>query len=398
MRIVILTEVFSKNMGYAENVLPRFLAAQGHEVHLITTRLKPYYYDSDFKETYFSFFGKQAGETVEELDGYTIHYLPHRKVLGYMRMEGLFNKLRTLKPDVVQTFAAISWIPLEAALAKKTLNFSLFTGCHTHASVFPLARREISLLDPQYLKCLLLRSLHGRFISRRTEKCYAITSDCADVATRFFGVEKQKVDICPLGVDTDLFFPVNSSESSNARASLRQQFGFSHDDIVCIYTGRFTNDKNPLLLAQAVKRLNAQGEPFKALFVGNGPQADEIKDCPGCVLHPFVPFTELPDYFRTAEIGVWPTQESMSMLDCAACGLPIVVNDTLAETERVTGNGLQYKLNDLDDLCRVLMELKDEAVRKRMGEAGTQKMSREFSWAAIARRRVRDYQASFAAK
>ncbi|MBV5330034.1 MAG: glycosyltransferase family 4 protein [Chlorobium sp.] len=391
MRVVILTEVFSKNMGYAENVLPRFLARQGVEVHLITTALKPYYFNKDFNQTYSSFVSQQGCSTVEEMDGYTIHYLPHRKVLGYMRMEGLFGKLQSLKPDIVQTFAAISWIPLEAALAKTVLNFKLFTGCHTHASVFPLAQYPTSFLNTDYLKCLLLRGLHGRFISLFTEKCYAITDDCADIATKFFGVQKSKAELCPLGVDTDMFFPVNNEEQTRTRDILRQQFGFSPSEIVCVYTGRFSADKNPLLLAQAIHKLVSEGEGYRGLFIGNGVQAEAIQACDGCSIHPFVPFTELPEYFRAADIGVWPTQESMSMLDAAACGLPIIVNDTLAETERVDGNGLQYQLNNMEDLSRTLLCLKDCDVRRRLGQRGSEKMTQEFNWELIARRRAHDY-------
>ena len=231
-----------------------------------------------------------------------------------------------------------------------------------------------------------------------SEKCYAITTDCADIATRFFGVQKSKVDLCQLGVDTDIFRPLDTEKATLSRATLREAFGFASSDIVCIYTGRFSKDKNPLLLAQAIKRLVAEGEPFRGLFIGNGPQEDEIRECPGCALHPFVPFTELPDYFRASDIGVWPTQESMSMLDAAACGLPIIVNDTLAETERVAGNGLQYELNDLDDLCRVLRCLKGAETRKELGRQGTEKMSRDFSWESIAKRRVQDYKASFSGR
>lgn len=394
MKIVILTEVYTKNMGYAENVLPRYFARQGNEVHLITTTLKPYYFNADLNQTYSSFVGQEGYSNVEEVDGYTIHYLPHKKVLGYMRMIGLFDKLRSLMPDVVQTFAAISWIPLEAALAKRAFDFKLFTGCHTHASVFPLANRHTSVLDADYLKCLLFRSLHGRLISMLSEKCYAITTDCADVATRFFGVQKSKIDLCPLGVDTDIFFPDKTDELIRSRSLLREQFGFAPTDIVCIYTGRFSRDKNPLLLAQAINKLSRDGEPFKALFVGNGPQEEDIRACTGCELHSFVPYTELPNFFHASDIGVWPTQESLSMLDAAACGLPIVVNDTLAETERVNGNGFQYQLNNLDDLCRVLLRLKDASVRKQLGQCGSDKMSREFSWESIARRRILDYKVS----
>ena len=57
-------------------------------------------------------------------------------------------------------------------------------------------------------------------------------------------------------------------------------------------------------------------------------------------VNPFIALSELPRFFRSADIGIWPTQEFMSMLDAAACGLPIVVNDTLKAVERIEGNGL----------------------------------------------------------
>ena len=79
------------------------------------------------------------------------------------------------------------------------------------------------------------------------------------------------------------------------------------------------------------------------------------------------------------------------MLDAAACGLPIIVNDTMQAVERIEGNGLCYKLNDINDLIRVLRLLKDQDLRRRMGHAGAAKMAREYSWESIARRRVIDY-------
>src|SRR5262249_49494533 len=147
--------------------------------------------------------------------------------------------------------------------------------------------------------------------------------DCADIASRFFGVSPAKIEICPLGIDTDLFGPPSGERATKDRNSLRQRLGFLDAEIVCVYSGRFTQDKNPLLLAKAVAELVRRGEPFRGLFVGNGVQAEAIREQPGCITHPFVPVQELAGFFRAAEIGVWPTQESMSMLDAAACGLPI---------------------------------------------------------------------------
>jgi glycosyltransferase involved in cell wall biosynthesis len=136
------------------------------------------------------------------------------------------------------------------------------------------------------------------------------------------------------------------------------------------------------------------GAPYGGLFIGHGVQAEAIKAQPGCVVHPFVPVEELPLYYRASDIGVWPTQESTSMLDAAACGLPIVVNDTLVAVERIDGNGITYRLNDVDDMIRALLSLRDPASREKLGAVGAKRMVNEFSWTLLARRRLKDFEAA----
>lgn len=399
MRVALLTEAFARNMGYLENILPKYLARLGAEVHVITANLLPYHYMADFNQTYGSFMASTALSpgSVEACDGFTLHVLPHRRALGYSLMVGLGNKLRYIQPNIVQTTAAIGWLPVQAAFYKSFLGYKLFTGNHYHASVFPLAQKYVPPWDRRRLHCAVTRALPGWAVSLVTEKCYAITKDCADLVTTYFGVPRRKVDLCPLGVDTELFTPASSEKDRNERNSIRQRLGFAGGDIVCIYTGRFSEDKNPLLLGKAVRRLREMGQPFRGLFVGNGVQAHALAALPECVIHPFVPVQELGAYFRAADIAVWPTQESTSMLDAAACGLPIVVNHTMGAPERVTGNGATYRLNDLEDLVQVLLGLRDVETRNRLGARSAEKMFTEFSWFSLAQRRLRDYEKALSA-
>lgn len=400
MRIVILTETFTKKMGYIGNMLPKYLAHLGADVHVVTMDLPPYYQIKDFEETYGGFMDSTAlaPGTLEEFDGYTLHVLSHRRLLGYMRMVGLRSKLRSLRPDIVQLLSAIGWIPLGAAMNKPFLGYKLFTGNHTTASVFPLANRQVPMWNRERLCCMIKRSIPGRFVSFFTKKCYGATTDCADVAVRFFGVQERKIDICSLGVCTDIFKPLSVDKDFHLRSALRRRLGFFDNEIVCIYTGRFSEDKNPLLLAEAVTHLRKTKEPFRGLFIGNGVQAEALRSCPGCVVHPFVPFYELGNFYRSAEIGVWPTQESTSMMDATACGLPIVVNDTLVAVERIEGNGITYKLDDVNDLVRALHSLADPQERRRLGLSGADKMAHVFSWESVAKRRLADYETALSSR
>jgi glycosyltransferase involved in cell wall biosynthesis len=396
--VALLSEVFEKDMGYLPKLLSKYLARLGADVHVVATDLPPYHQmDAKERKEIYGGFAADGGvvpNSVEAFQGFTLHILRHRKVFGYVQMVGLNAKLRAIRPDIVQTTIAVGWLPLQAAYAMPLLGYKLFTGNHHHASVFPLAKKKTSPWSYELLRCRIMRTLPGWLVSQATEKCYAITSDCADVAARFFGVPRKKIDVCPLGVDAELFRPVSNENDRADRLRLRQRLGFSDSDIVCIYSGRFTEDKNPLLLGKAVERLIHMGHPFRGLFVGNGVQAQAIQACAGCVTQPFVPVHELGSFFRASDIGVWPTQESTSMLDAAACGLPIIANHTMSARERLEGNGLAYKLNDLEDLVRVLLELRNPQSRERMGSLGASKMMRDFSWESIARRRLNDYEAA----
>jgi glycosyltransferase involved in cell wall biosynthesis len=264
--------------------------------------------------------------------------------------------------------------------------------------VFPLATNPEPLWNAERLRCLAFRTIPGWLVSQMTEKCHAITEDCAEVAARFFGVPRSKIEICPLGVDTELFHMAAAAEDAADRRAQRANLGFRENEIVCIYSGRFSAEKNPLLLARAVAELRQRGEPYAGLFVGNGEQAEEIRKYAGCVTHPFVKVEELGALYRSADIGAWPTQESLSMLDAAACGLPVVANDTMTARERLDGSGVRYRLNDQGDLTRALLALRDGEKRKAMGERGARRMAEQFSWESVARRRIRDYEVALGFK
>jgi glycosyltransferase involved in cell wall biosynthesis len=367
------------------------MAQEGADVHLVVLDLAAYHYLPDFKKTYGQFQQRplEAG-AVRKADGYTVHVLSHRRTFGFPRALGLHGKLAELRPDVVYSSVAIGWLPLQAAISRLRLGYRLFTGSHTAAILFPLARVRRPFLTLAGLRCLLTRWLPGRLVSLGTELCYAPTSDCGEIAWRFFGVQRRKVRVVHLGVDTDVFRPVVTAADREARDRLRAELGFAPEDIVCVYSGKMTEAKNALIVARAVEQLRATGRPFRGLFIGEGVQRERIAQCPASVVVDFMPYRDLGRYYRAADVGVWPTIESTSMLDAAACALPLVVADVIYR-DHVEGNGRVYRTNDLDDMVRVLDELADAPLRAQLGAAGAAKMLERFNWQKIAAGRLRDF-------
>jgi glycosyltransferase involved in cell wall biosynthesis len=395
MKIAIISDWFSEKMGYAENCLPKALASLGHETHLITTNAQTYFNSTTYKETYEPFIGPgivSCGS--KRLYGYTLHRLPYGKFFGRLRIRGLRQKLIELCPEIVQTFDVISLATLEAALLKFSLGYELFLESHMHASVFPLALGKGSLREKMYWP--IYAYTFGRFVDMLTNKCYPISIDAAEIVTGYFGISPGKVDVVPLGVDTDLFCPPNTDTAQKIREQLRYSLGIEPNEVVCVYTGRFSKDKYPLCLAHAIAKLVAEGEPFRGLFVGSGPSQDveAIRRTPGCVVQPFVPTSDLPKYYWAADIGVWPRQESTSQLDAAACGLPLILSNRIKVLERVEGSGLLYEEDNPDHLAHQILRLSSPETRQKMGEIGMYKVRNHFSWVQIARQRLQDYEAA----
>lgn len=394
MKIVIVTGWFSEQMGYSESCLAKALADNGQKVNVVTSTANVYCDEPYYDEIYKPFLGPRYLEPRKyKVDGYNVHRLPI--IIRWKRIHifrNLFRTLYSLKPDIVQCYEPTSMITLLVVLAKPLIGYKVFTAIHTVASVYPAYYNYEKYSLYKKIRLRLLDSIPGYIIGKFTSTSYGATIDASEIGNKFFGIKKSKIKTDPLGVDTKSFRPFgNKKELIDERQRLRKKYNIKSDEVLCIYTGRFTEDKNPLLLARAVHALSNKNLKFKALFLGTGEQINEIEKCNNCIVRPFVLYAQLPKFYRMADIGVWPRQESTSMIDAASSGIPIVVSDQVKAVERVKDNGLTYKENDVEDLILKLERLSDENLRNQYGSSGRDKMLKFFSWDSIAKKRILDY-------
>jgi glycosyltransferase involved in cell wall biosynthesis len=392
VKVVVVSTFYSEGMGYSENCLPKAMAARGHDVTVVTSNWNVYGNTSDYERTYRAFLGPADQGTGQfQSDGYTVQRLPSRMVGAYVLLKGLTAAVRALRPAVVHSTEIASLQTFQLAAVWPVSGFRLFTETHQHLSVVqpylkhrggPIVRKVVYRMT---------RTLPTFLSSLAVERCYAISPDCMYVARTFYGVPGRKLKLQSLGTDTARFRPAATAEERAVRAEMRRRLGYSEDDIVCLYTGRLSHEKNPLVLAKAVDVLSEGKPPFRSLFIGEGSQKDAIAACAHAQIVPFMKHAELADFYRLADIAVWPRLESMSMLDAAASGLPLIVSAEMGESERVAGNGRVYRENSVEDLVSALASLASASERGTLGAAGRAKMIRRFSWDAIAQSIESDY-------
>ena len=393
MRVVFLNDWYAPKMGYSDNLLCKALAAEGCEVHLVTSDLFPVFEKKE-QALYNSFLGERAELGTSQVNGYTVHRLPHWFNKEGVWIRGLKAKLVQLKPQIVQNFKFASWNTHRSAYWARPLGYKLFLEDHVHWSVFHV--------HPWWKRLgyrVVYGSLLGPYASRRMEKCYAIAPDVREIGIRYFGLSPSKTVVMPLGYDSDVFYPATTSADAQDRSATRARLGVGPEEHLVIYTGRFTDGKNPALLAQAVHQLRQAGHPYRALLVGwgQGPYLSKLEPFrSSIVLHDFVEWQELAAFYRAADSACWPKQESTSQIDAAACGLPLILSDQVTVRERVAGNGYLYRENDANDLAEKLLQLADPVHRAELGQVGAARMAAQFSWRALARQRIADYEAAWA--
>jgi len=392
MKIVYVNPFYTQGMGYIENCLPKAMAKRGHEVHLITSTGKAYFNYPMYKATYEKFFGppiEKAGKY--QLPGGVIH---HRLEFIHIKNTFYFNGLRQvldeINPDIVHMWEVVSPYTIQFFLLRRRYNYIVYAANHLVLSVIKIHNEWASWYSPMRYLWILSKLLPGKLLQGYYKRCYAVTSDAKFIAEKYMGVPPEKCIVTPLGTDTDIFRP----EVDKAKIlQLRVKWGFQEDDFIVLYTGRFTSSKNPLVCAQAVDLLQKKGfSKIKGLFVGAGDQQKEIEACLACRVIDLVVYTQLPQYYQMADVGIWPMQESTSILDASATALPVIVNEAIPTAEMFRGNGLAYKAGNSEDLSSKILQLySDDSLRKKLGEEGRRKMSEVFSWDRIAKEREQDY-------
>jgi glycosyltransferase involved in cell wall biosynthesis len=397
-RIVLVNSMYSEGMGYLENCLPAALARLGHDVHVVTSTFNQYANEPMYDAVYSRFIGpRKVPPGTIEIDGYRVVRLDATLVRGYVRIKGLTDQVRSIAPDAVYTGEVASLETFALVFGQPRRSYRLFCGTHQTASVLKPWLRHRGRSRLRRAVYWLTRTMPTGLASRAAERVYAQAPDCLEIAATYYGVPRRLLVLRTLATDTERFHPVTTDEDHLSRTRVRESLGFAPDDVVCVYSGRFAAHKNPLLLAQAIERLNDRGYRYRGLFIGDGPQAEAIEACRGCRVVAFVRHRDLPSYYRASDVAVWPRQESMSMLDAAASALPVIVSDTMSDPSRIAGNGVTYEEDSVESLMSALEIFADREARRRLGSVGRERMVAHFTWLQFARELEADIARSLAA-
>lgn len=248
-----------------------------------------------------------------------------------------------------------------------------------------------------------------RLIFKKADRIQTISNYLAEFAKRHGA--QCPITVVPNGVNIENFqFPMLTGRQAIYNFQLKSKIQNSNIKTI-ITTSRlvFKNGIDVLIRATAeLKRI--QDLDFRLQVLGSGPDEQKIKNLTqelGVI--DYVEFLghvepeKIPEYLMAADIFVRPSRSEglgSSFLEAMTAGLPIIgtnvggIPDFLKEykaketkSNANDANGLFAKVDDPKDLAeKIVLLLKDDQLRNKLGENGRKLVLENYSWEIIAKK------------
>jgi glycosyltransferase involved in cell wall biosynthesis len=393
MKIVHVMNWYIPNMGYQENILPAEQKKLGHEVYIITSDRTPNY--SGYERNVGKIIGSRViGVGVYQENGVTIYRLPTIMDVqngGQVVVKGLYKLLKKLKPDVVQAHGAFCPVTLQAVLYSKRLNYRVFVDDHSNVDNFYLN----SLIKKAYIQ--LVKSFYF-FYGKRVEMFFPVTYATTDLLKCVLKVPDLRLELLPLGANTDRF-----KKTSELRQIGRNELGLDEKDKLILTAGKLNESKDIEYLIEAIKFVSDRKSLVKLLIIGNGTQeymnglkslVNKLGITDKVIFMGFVPNKELPKYYNAGDIGVWPGNCSITVLEAAATSLPIVIPKDDLNYKILFDNqaAIGFERRNVNSLANAILELLNNLeLCNQIVDNSCELFMETLSWKQIARKSTNFY-------
>jgi len=378
VRIAIVVQEFDPSRGYLEYYLSRGLAALGHKVFVFT-------------------YGSNKRLLRERTDeGFEVIRIPSlimAKGINLPSIREIVYIARFLmaeKPDIIH--CSPLYLPLSLIFIKLNLSFS----CKIVGS---LITGEYSINSfSSNLKYSLAKIVTEHFVKNKVSSFFAIDDGWKEITQRLFNIPSQKINEVPLGADAGLFKP-----DSTVRTNMRSLLGIAVEDIVVVYSGKIIQSKKLHLLLKAIAPIIKKNLKVKLLILGEGDLpyrrrlielSSDLEILNNVIFHSWVPRTRLPNFYNASDIAVWPGSVSISIIEAASVGLPVVVQRSIITKFAISnGNGFAFEHDNVLELNEYLGKLiTNHDLRKKMGKQSRLLILQKLNWESIVHQYLSTYQ------
>jgi glycosyltransferase involved in cell wall biosynthesis len=299
------------------------------------------------------------------IDGVPVHYVDGAEALGKARYlihaRRVRHLVRALQPDLVHALHLTSYGFLGA-----------LSGFHPFV---------LSVWGTDILEAPRLTPFHSwltRYSLARADTITATGMHLAAETTRY-SPPRRPVTVVPYGVDLERFLP----EPRGLR-----------DHVVIGAVSRLSPEKGVRYLVEAFGRLRQRYGGYVSLRIaGEGPERARLEAMirrmgleTSVELHGWVEHEALPAFLQGLDVFALPsTWEGFGVaaVEASATGLPVVATNVFGIPDAVQDGvtGLLVPPRDPASLAEAIGRLvEDASLRRRLGDAGRQFVSRHYDW------------------
>lgn len=242
----------------------------------------------------------------------------------------------------------------------------------------------------------LIGSAYGlaeRYSLRRSDRVVSVSMANKEFYAGKYPWLREKLVFVPQGVDTGVFTPIDM-----ARA--RSSFGFSTEEPIVLFAGRFEKEKRLGLLIDAFRELSAMKPKARLVLVGKGREEEAIRSLvarrgvENVTFRGPVSRKEMPLMLNCADVfALLSVHEGLplAVLEALSCGVPVVATPVgdlpLLIREGITGR----LVSDLDpkSIAKLMREVMDN---RSAYSDGCRQVALERNWDVVVRRMVQIYE------
>lgn len=256
----------------------------------------------------------------------------------------------------------------------RRIPFIIWSGAHNipcpdvnnNVYVNPIRRRIRIMLAKQSCACIAYSKLAENYLYK-------------------LGADKQKIFIAINTVDTQ-FFEFAYNKLYPQISKIEKKYFLSKDNI--IYVGDLRRMKGVYYLLKTAAELHKQSFDFYLHMVGDGPEKRELEEfCHENGIQDKVHFwgyksqEELAQFFAFSDLLIFPSLDDrwgLVLNEAMASGLPVIASKYAGATYDLVqdgGNGFIIDPKNIQEMTqKILILLKDEKLRKKMGRNASKRI------------------------
>ena len=258
---------------------------------------------------------------------------------------------------------------------------------HFKGKIKVIFRGDSTLLNEEGLLKTMLRKMALRFVYHYID--YALYVGKANKAYfRFAGLQERQMVFMPHAVENSRF--ASCETKTEEIAELKKQWKIPPQNLVLLYSGKLTTNKNIHSLCIAIAAL--QHKPVSLLIAGSGPLGEKLKK--DFAHHPQIIFLgfqnqeRIPLLYAIADLVVLPSKKKnetwgLCLNEGMAAGKAVIASDGCGAAYDLVEHGMNgyvFPVNDFGKLQEHVAFLADRPeLVKKMGEA-SKKIISDYSF------------------